>query len=228
MRRAYRFAEPAGALALSSLSNCLKLPRRCFKMTSLRSTAMRTCFTAILIVFLAACVVAASSAQESHYSQEENIVFGEVHGVGLLMDVFTPKGDKNGLGIVDVISGAWNSDRGKIRDHARAQTFEILCRKGYTVFAIRPGSISKFSAPEMLANLNQGIRWVKEHSKQYGTDPERLGLMGASAGGHLACLAAVTAKKQDAAAGTSTNPGDTRVRAVAVFFPPTEDRKSVV
>ena len=63
----------------------------------------------------------------------------KLHGVGLLMDVFTPTGEANGLGIVDVISGAWHSDRGKIRDHMRAQTFQILCAKGYTVFAVRPG-----------------------------------------------------------------------------------------
>ena len=74
------------------------------------------------------------------------MVYGEVHGVGLLMDVFTPAEKNNGLAVVDVVSGAWYSDRGKIRDHARAQTFDILCRKGYTVFAIRPGSITKFSA----------------------------------------------------------------------------------
>jgi Dipeptidyl aminopeptidases/acylaminoacyl-peptidases len=183
---------------------------------------MRTCIICLAVVYLPELLVSTSAAEDAPYSQQENVVFGEVHGVGLLMDVFTPKGDKNGLGIVDVISGAWHSDRGKIRDHARAQTFEILCRKGYTVFAIRPGSVTKFSAPEMLSNLNEGIRWVKEHSKSYGVDADRLGLMGASAGGHLACLAAVSAKKPDETAGPSTKNGGTRVRAVAVFFPPTD------
>ena len=166
---------------------------------------------------MAALFTATAAAQETPYTQRENIVYGEAHGVGLVMDIFTPNGENNGLGIVDVISGAWHSDRGKIRDHTRAQTFHILCRKGYTVFAIRPGSITKFGVPEMLANLNQGIRWAKDHSKDHGIDPDRLGLMGASAGGHLACLAAVTAEdgKTDAIAGT-------RVKAVAVFFPPTD------
>ena len=176
---------------------------------------MRPILIAFAAAFLTESFAPALLAQDASFIQKENIVYSEVHGVGLLMDVFTPKGGKNGLGIVDVISGAWHSDRGKIRDHARAQTFEILCRKGYTVFAVRPGSITKFSAPEMLANLNEGIRWVKDHSKDYGIDPERLGLMGASAGGHLACLAAVTAKQSPD--GTSS-----RVRAVAVFFPPTD------
>src|SRR4029450_9958097 len=186
-------------------------------------------------------VATATTAQEAPYVQKENEVYGEVHGVGLLMDIFAPRGKGNGLGIVDVISGAWYSDRGKIRDHMRARTFDILCGKGYTAFASRPGSVTKFSAPEMLANLNTGIRWVKEHAKEYGVDAERLGMMGASAGGHLACLAAVTAEDGKADGGkTATSTGvkggagetaradgrktarSRRVKGAAVFFPPTD------
>jgi acetyl esterase/lipase len=138
------------------------------------------------------------------------------------MDVFAPKGPGNGLGIVDVISGAWHSDRGKIRDHARAQTFQILCKKGYTVFAVRPGSITKFNVFEMLAHLNEGIRWVKGHADRYGVDPNRLGLMGASAGGHLACLAAVTASPEKSETNGKKAVLGTDVKAAAVFFPPTD------
>jgi len=166
--------------------------------------------TARLAVVLLPALLPAVLRAEGPYVQQQNIVYAEKHGVGLLLDVFTPTGQKNGRGIVDVASGAWHSDRGKIRDHEKAQVFRIMCGKGFTVFAVRPGSITKFSAPEMLDNLNAGIRWVKEHSAEYGIDPGQLGLMGASAGGHLASLAAVTAG------------GATRVKAVAVFFPPTD------
>lgn len=153
---------------------------------------------------------------ESPYVQHTNIVYAEVHGVALVMDVFVPTGTKNGIGIVDVASGAWYSDRGKINDHKKVQMYDIFCGKGYTVFAVRPGSVTKFCVPEMLAHLKTGIRWVKEHAPEYGIDPERLGLTGASAGGHLACLAAVTA--ESSVGGKS----DTRVKAAAVFFPPTD------
>jgi acetyl esterase/lipase len=162
------------------------------------------------------------AADELPFRQHENIVYAESHGVGLLMDIFIPTGEKNGLGIVDVISGAWYSDRGKIRDHIRAQTFHILCAKGYTVFAVRPGSVTKFTVPEMLANVNTGIRWVKDRSKEYEIDPQRLGLMGASAGGHLACLAAVTAEESKPTIWKLTAAPDTRVKAAAVFFPVTD------
>ena len=116
----------------------------------------------------------------------------------------------NGLGIVDVASGAYYSDRGKINDHKRAQMFDIFCGKGYTVFAVRPGSRTRFSLADMAANVRRGIEWVKKHADQYQIDPQRLGLTGASAGGHLASLVAVTADDK------------TAVKAVGVFFPPTD------
>jgi acetyl esterase/lipase len=174
------------------------------------------------LVGLVCSLGTSAAAQELTYDQHENVVYGEADGVGLVMDVFTPKGDRNGLGIVDVISGAWHSDRGKIRDHERAQTFQILCRKGYTVFAVRPGSITKFSAPEMLAHINDAIRWVKAHAGEYKIDADRLGLMGASAGGHLACLAAVTASNGSKESKDEKQSGNTRVKAVGVFFPLTD------
>ncbi len=176
----------------------------------------------ILLCALTCLFAASAAAQQSSYDQHENVVYGEADGVGLVMDVFTPKEDGNGLGIIDVISGAWHSDRGKIRDHARAQTFQILCGKGYTVFAVRPGSITKFSALEMLAHINEGIRWVKGNADVYKIDPDRLGLMGASAGGHLACLAAVTAQDGNEGSKDGRKTPSTRVKAVGVFFPPTD------
>src|SRR5215510_7357478 len=136
---------------------------------------LRNYYISTLVAICVPMAATTAAGQEATYVQRENIVYGEVHGIGLLMDVFTPSGKANGLGVIDVISGSWYSDRGKIRDHQRAQTFDILCRKGYMVFAIRPGSITKFSAPEMLANLNTGIRWVKDHAKEYNIDAERLG-----------------------------------------------------
>lgn len=178
----------------------------------------------LTLVSVTACLLTPmAAAQEATYVQHENVVYGETDGVGLVMDVFTPRGDGNGLGIVDVVSGAWHSDRGKIRDHTRAQVFQILCNEGYTVFAVRPGSITKFSALEMIDHLNEGVRWVKGHADAYRIDPDRLGLMGASAGGHLACLAAVTAASEESSGDDDGPPAvGSEVRAVAVFFPPTD------
>jgi acetyl esterase/lipase len=156
------------------------------------------------------------------YEQKVDVVYGEVHGTGLLMDVFTPKEKPNGLGIVDVVSGAYSSDRRKIRDHILAQVYSTFCGRGYTVFAIRPGSKSRYTGAEMEANVKTGIRYVKQHASDYKVDPDRLGLTGASAGGHLATLAAVTPEEAKPDSGSAPLRYDTRVKAAAIFFPPTD------
>ena len=170
-------------------------------------------------------ILPAGVAQEASslpYDQKMDVVYGEVHGTGLLMDVFTPKGKANGLGIVDVVSGAYYSDRRKIRDHILAQLYSILCSRGYTVFAIRPGSRTRYTAAEMEAHVKIGIRYVKQHAAEYKINPERLGLTGASAGGHLATLAAVTPEEAQPDADSPALRYDTRVKAAGIFFPPTD------
>jgi len=156
------------------------------------------------------------------YEQKQDVVYHEIHGTGLLMDIFTPTGNSNGLAIVDVASGAWYSDRGKIRDHTLAQMYTIFCKRGYVVFAARPGSKTRYTAAEMDQNVKAAIRYVKEHATQYKIDPNRMGITGASAGGHLATLAALTPAEGDPAAKNKLDRHDTSLRAVAVFFPPTD------
>ena len=175
-----------------------------------------------LIALLATPAALAQEAPSLPYEQKMDVVYGEVHGTGLLMDVFTPKGKTNGLAIIDVVSGAWYSDRGKLREHTLAQVYSILCSRGYTVFAIRPGSRTRYTAPEMDTHLKMGIRYVKQHATEYKIDPDRLGLTGASAGGHLATLAAVTPEEGNPNSKSPPLRYDTCVRAAAVFFPPTD------
>src|SRR3989442_14342513 len=139
--------------------------------------------------------VRAEEAVALPYEQKMDVVYGEVHGTGLLMDIFTPKGKPNGLAIIDVVSGAWYSDRGKIREHAQGQFYSIFCSRGYTVFAVRPGSRTRYTGSEMASHVKTGIRYVKQHAVDYKIDPERIGITGASAGGHLATLVAVTAEE---------------------------------
>jgi acetyl esterase/lipase len=178
---------------------------------------LTTAFAASSLLIAAAC-----ADDGTPYEQRKDIVFGEVHGTGLLMDIFTPKDKSNGLAIVDVVSGAWHSDRNKIRDHTIAQLYTIYCQRGYVVFAARPGSKTRYTAAEMDRHVKTAIRYAKEHASEFRIDPSRLGLTGASAGGHLATLAALTPAPGRTDAKNPLDRHDTTVRAVGVFFPPTD------
>ena len=172
-------------------------------------------------------------SQELPYEQTMNVVYAETDGIALVMDVFKPTGKGllpvfkpseagKGLGIIDIASGGWSSDRARLEEHKVARVYDVFCAHGYTVFGIRPGSDSKFTGAEMLQNINKAIRYIKAHAGEYGVDPERLGLTGASAGGHLACLATVKAEDGDPNAKNALSRYGTRTKAVAVFFPPTD------
>jgi acetyl esterase/lipase len=97
-----------------------------------------------------------------------------------------------------------------------ARVYDIFCSKGYTVFAVRPGSITLFSTPEMVAHLRTATKWIRDHAHDYGIDPNNLGITGGSAGGHLACLTVISTPVS--AEGTDEQP----FKAVGVFFPPTD------
>lgn len=175
-----------------------------------------------LLGALLVSVTSVDAQEETPYHREANVVYANAHGVGLVMDVYRPKEGANGHAIVDVLSGAWYSGPAQVRDHTRAQLFHVFCSRGYTVFMIRPGSRTKFVVEEMVQNLKTGIRYVKEHAEEYGIDPERLAITGASAGGHLTLLTLVTAMNADASAEGSIDPYGSDIKAAAVFFPVTD------
>jgi uncharacterized DUF497 family protein len=187
-----------------------------------RMKTAKIVFGSLSVALLATVRLVAQDASSVPYDQKRDVVYGEVHGTGLLVDVFTPKAKTNGLGIIDVVSGAYHSDRGKIRENTMTQLYTILCSHGYTVFAVRPGSRARYMCLEMDGHVRTGIRYVKEHSSEFKIDPERLGITGASAGGHLATLAAVTPQEGKSDAKDPLLRHSTRVKAVAVFFPPTD------
>ena len=89
--------------------------------------------------------------------------------------------------------------------------FEPLNKAGdFTWFSINYRLAPSNHWPACLEDVQTAIRWVKSHAKEYKGDPQRLALMGYSAGGELVCLAAVLAKE------------DTQVQAVVGFSPPTD------
>lgn len=175
-----------------------------------------------LALFLLTSISIARADDPKPYEQKENVVFAESHGTALVMDIFTPKGTPNGRAIIDVVSGSWFSDRNKLRDHIKAGFYDIFCARGYTVFAPRPGSVSKYTGNEMITHVKYAIRWVRHNAAEYKVDPAHIGLTGASAGGHLACMAAFTGDDGKPGAKDPIDRESCRIEAISVFFPPAD------
>ena len=57
-----------------------------------------------------------------------------------------------------------------------------------TVFAVVHGSQPEFTIPEILEDMHKAVRYIRSHAAEYGVDPNRLGITGMSAGGHLSLM----------------------------------------
>jgi acetyl esterase/lipase len=156
-------------------------------------------------------------AADESFTRTEDVVYGRKYGTALTMDVFTPKENANGAAIVWVVSGGWFSSHEAINS---GWIGEFL-KRGYTVFAVVHGSQPRYTIPEVLDDMHRSVRFIRSRADQYKIDPERIGITGASAGGHLSLMQG-TAGTLGKADGKDLEKFSSRVQAVACFFPPTD------
>ena len=174
--------------------------------------------------FLIACILVGprGAAAEEAFTRTEDVIYGRKFGTALTLDVFTPKpaGNKsaNGAAVVLVVSGGWYSSHDGVNQGFAS---EFLSR-GYTVFAVVHGSQPKFTIPEVVEDMHRAIRFIRSRAKQYQIDPERIGICGASAGGHLSLMQGTAGTLGDPEAKDPVDRESSRVQAVACFFPPTD------
>lgn len=153
-------------------------------------------------------------------ARTKDVIYGRKFGVSLTLDVFAPA-RKNGLGVIVVVSGGWKSDPASL-DGVGAGFAAPFCARGYTVFAVCHGCQPKFTLPEILDDMHRAVRYIRHHAKTYEIDPDRIGVTGGSAGGHLSLMLGLAPRPGDPKAADPVDRTDSRVAAVGCFYPPTD------
>ena len=141
--------------------------------------------------------------------------------MALTLDVLTPP-KPNGAGVIWAVSGGFRSSHDAIAGDGFVRRVRPLLEHGYTVFAVVHGSMPKFEMREIAADMHRAVRFIRRHADDFRIDPNRLGVSGASAGGHLALWLGTTGKPGDPAAADPVDRCSSRVQAVACFFPGTD------
>jgi acetyl esterase/lipase len=181
----------------------------------------RVCLALLFGSVLLSVAAAPPAATEPAFTQKEDVVYGHKFGTALTMDVLTPKQGGNGLGIVLIVSGGWSSHR-DLYNSFYAQFAHHFVKRGYTVFAVFHACQPKFTIPEVVGDINRAVRFVRYHAKDFGIDPDRIGVAGGSAGGHLSLMQGTAGDKGDPKAKDPVDRISSRVQAVACLFPPTD------
>ncbi len=172
----------------------------------------------VLSTVVMALAVAPSFAQPN-VTRTEDVVYARKFGTALTMDIFSPeKAKANGRGIIFCVSGGFVSDKTMINPG----WMKPFTDRGYTVFAVMHGCQPKFTIPEIVEDMHQAMRFIKANAKKYNVDPEKLGIVGGSAGGHLSLMQGCAFKPAEPESRDPLARHSTRAAAVACFFPPTD------
>lgn len=170
------------------------------------------------LLALAALALALPPASAQDFTRKEDVIYARKFGTALTMDVFTPNGKKNGGAVIMAVSGGWFSAKTSIN----AGFFGEMLKRGYVVFAVVHGSQPKFTIPEVLEDMHKATRFIRANAKEYGFDPDRIGIMGGSAGGHLSLMQGSAFKPGDPKAKDPLERVSSKANAVGCFFPPTD------
>ncbi|MFT3882916.1 MAG: alpha/beta hydrolase [Gemmatales bacterium] len=172
----------------------------------------------VLAAFLLALTFPSLHAQAPEVNVKEDVIYGRKYGVSLTMDVFTPNSNKNGAAVIMVASGGWVS----AKEMVNRAFFNEMLKRGYVVFVVVHGSQPKFTIPEILEDMNRSVRYIRYHAKDYGIDPDRIGIIGASAGGHLSLMQGCASQEGKPQAKDPVDRVSSKITAVGCFFPPTD------
>jgi acetyl esterase/lipase len=183
---------------------------------------MRKLFVMGLIAVGWLGLLSRAGAEEPVYTRTADVIYGRKFGMALTMDVFAPKKEANGAAVVLIVSGGWVSDNAAINGPILATFVGEPVKRGYTVFAVYHGSQPRFTVPEAVADVNRAVRYIRSHAREYQIDPDRIGVTGGSAGGHLSLMLGVGGDAGNPKSPDPVERASSRVQAVACLFPPTD------
>jgi acetyl esterase/lipase len=170
------------------------------------------------------------AAEPSAYDISPDVIFGRKAGLAMTYDVIRPKQNRNGAAVMFMMSGGWVSGwvapEGFVGDSVPDgfRHFRELVDKGYALVIVRHGSSPVFKVPDAVADVRVALRHLKANSEKFGIDPKRIGVCGASAGGHLSLMLGTAPREIKPEQASSE---DDQVAAVVAYFPPVDLRKLV-
>jgi len=142
--------------------------------------------SALCCVFAWSTVFAALAGDGGKSKVDRDITYSESGGERTKLDVYAPGEGENHPVVVWVHGGGWRrGNKSLVGEKPRGfndQGYVLVCVN----YRLPPGATYKEEAEDVA----RAVRWVRDHAKEHGGDPNRIALGGHSAGAHLAALVA--------------------------------------
>lgn len=126
---------------------------------------------------------------QAEVEEHIDLVYAKYGDRELKLDLYKPKGAKGLLpAVVCIHGGGWRTgSKENYGRHARA-----LAAENYVTVSINYRLSEEAPFPAHIMDSKAAVRWLRANAETYGIDPDRIGAVGHSAGGHLAALLATS------------------------------------
>lgn len=142
-----------------------------------------------LIAAIAAPLAAAPAVAQLPTPTHAAVPYGDGH-VRQILDIYMPPGPSTPRPAVFWLhGGGWRSGSRA----GGAERAPLLLERGIALVAIEYRYSSDALFPAQVHDCKAAIRWLRAHADEYNIDPARIGVWGASSGGHLAALVGTSA-----------------------------------
>src|SRR4051812_12433740 len=153
---------------------------------------------------------------------EKDVEFANPDNQHLQLDMVRPEGEGPFPAVVCIHGGGFRAGK---RD-AYDGLIKELAEHGYVAVTVTYRLAPKYQFPAAIYDVKSAVRWLRANAARYHIDPECIGAMGGSAGGHLAQFLGVTAARKQFEGDGANLDQSSRVACVVNFYGPSDFTKS--
>ena len=183
----------------------------------------------LILSFLLLSTSLLSAQQALESKAESNVIYGMHGGLALLLDVYQPP-EPSGYGIIVIPGSGWHQllsyDATPLNQNPWYLSNIIgqdeLLANGYTLFIINHRSAPVFRYPAAVEDAQRAVQFVRHHAERYGINPNKIGALGHSSGGHLANMLGTLDDIANTDEKNSIGKESSKVQAVVSLAAPTD------
>src|SRR4051812_11476350 len=193
------------------------------RLTLAPTTAFKIILAGVVCLGLQLAVCAADVVVPENILFEKEIEYANPDNQHLQVSIARPKSTDGALPCVLCIHGG--GFRAGNRDSYNPLLLKLAGR-GYVAVSVSYRLAPKYQFPAAVYDVKAAVRWLKANAPAYHIDPDRIGVTGDSAGGHLAQFLGVTADVKQFEGDEGNYAQSTRVACVVNRYGPSDFTKS--
>jgi acetyl esterase/lipase len=143
-----------------------------------------------LLIPVVFCLLWVTPSCAQNYTIESDVVYGETGGQPLMLDIYMPKPEPTSArpAIVIVHGGGWSA--GSRKGALQQSIAKTFAQEGFVCVSVGYRLVTRDANkyPAAVDDVQRAVRWLRANARKYHIDPNRIGAIGDSAGGHLVSL----------------------------------------